>query len=220
MSEYLRYNISDNGALQLDVPREIFTAAISESRIGEILSHPLELVTHQDSPVDRLTFNLAPFRAVVEFDNDVSEAYASQWLHTLVNIERATPEEARDPDMYVLMGTNPLSDSSQQQRRGMYARFAWPFADTQAAAHAAVGVMREHATSFGYLKPSIADAAYSIIDEHGAEFQALDAGCCCLGSNGERVEAEDTTIELYGHNLYNRQLVLTCLSGLVAAVRT
>ena len=80
--------------------------------------------------------------------------------------------------------------------------------------------MRKMALMFGYVDKSIIDSVYAGVDENGVLLQALDIGCCCVSTSGMTFEAAEPKAELFGHNLYNRQLMLTCFSGLVALARS
>lgn len=219
MTEHLRYAVDDDARLTLDVPEQVLAASLEHSRLAEILQRDERLVLLNALPEGgRLTFDPTAF---LEPDRteERAEAYASQWLHAFNAVHKNTPAELQDPRLTVRMSDGPLPDASGQGRRGMTAKLSWPLENDQQATKVATEMMRRLATTFGYLAPSIADSAGAFVHrERGVEFQALDIACSCLGTNGMTFRPEAPVAELHGHNLYNRQVVLTCLGGLVAAV--
>lgn len=219
MTEHLYYAVDDDARLTLDVPEQVLAASLRHSRLAEILQRDEQLVLLEALPEGgRLTFDPTAFLAP-ERTEGRAEAHASQWLHTFNAVHKHTPAGLRDPRLDVRMSDGPLRDASGQGRRGMTAKLSWPLENDQQASKAATDVMRRLATTFGYLAPSISDSAGAFVHrERGVEFQALDMACSCLGTDGMTFRPEEPLVELHGHNLYNRQVVLTCLGGLVAAV--
>jgi hypothetical protein len=220
MVERLRYDF-DNENLVLDVPQAIVESTMAETRLDEVLSSSERLVRLENGDGGaRFIFDGRAFTKQLKKQPDGAEPFASHWLYTLNEVRRRTPVEFLDPNLDVEMSDGPLQDASGQQRRGMRADLAWPMPDDQDATYLATIAMRRTALQFGYVGKSIIDSVYASANlQHGAELQALDIGCCCLTTQGEDYRSHQEKVELSGHNLYNRQVVLTCLSGLVVLAR-
>jgi hypothetical protein len=220
MIERLRYDFDDKANPILDVPGSVFERAIESTKILEAVDSKYRLVVaEQGDGGVRLTHDMRQLKKIIGDNKGGSETAASYWYYVLWAIQSEVTDEVRDQDMWVEFSKGPLPDASGQQRRGMRAELRWPLPDARAAGLLATEVMQRSAVSSGYISKNIADSAYAIVaDEQGVELQALDIGCCCLYSTGEP-DVRDGLLELNGHNLYNRQVILTCLSGLVALAR-
>lgn len=228
MTERLSYDIDEARQLSLYVPHNILNQTIKETRLKEILDSPLGIVEDQaNAQGHTLTFSWEPFLAVNERRIEESrtnnvKSYASMQFYALQKIADLTPEDQLDPTVQVRMQMTS-QDASGQNRRGMQADLHWSpersNEDLDMAARHATLQLRHSAIALGVLKKSIQDSAYAQAGfETGIEFQALDIGCCCLATDGmdgyESLRLGEA--QVHGHNLYNHQVMLTCLNGLVA----
>jgi hypothetical protein len=220
MNRY-EYNFDEKGQLTVNVPNEAYDLAMRETRLPEIIEHEAQLVRAETKKrevvliLDKTWFN-AEEREVHE-----SEAAASQWLYALTATRRRVSDDLVDPDLDVHMMQDSNGDRSGQDRLAFHAELAWPLQDYEKAQATATKTMQEMARTFGYLSESIIDAAFaSVRREDGMQLQALDIACACVSTDGISYDQDSKRIELFGHNLYNRQLMLTCFSGLVAVARS
>lgn len=218
MTEFLRYHLDNALQINMDMPNAVFDRAMTETRLPEILSHDLNLVSYAALENGaRLTLNKQPFKEH-QWDSSDAEAAVSQWLYALIAARKNAADEYIDPTMDVHMHMDSLGDLSGQNRLPFQATLSWPIESPDQAARLATKAMRDTALTVGYLDESIQDAAYATVShDHGVEFQSLDIACCCVGTDGMSFNPNANLIELEGHNLYNRQVVVTCFAGLVAA---
>ena len=200
-----------------------YDRAMKESRLPELLDDETGLVlADPEKGGVRLTLSDEWFKKnkrTVD-DTESTEAAASRWLYAITATRRFTPDELFDPDLNVQMMQKSTGDGSGQGRLGFQAELAWPLSDNETSQYLAINGMRKMALMFGYLDESIIDSVYAGVDKDGVLLQALDIGCCCVSTNGMTFDATEKKAELFGHNLYNRQLMLTCFSGLVALARS
>lgn len=225
MIERLHYDMDDMGNMTLDVPRATFAATIDSSRLGEILEQPERLVVEEQQPGGhRLLFD----RQAVEFarsqkgdDRDACEVYASHWYATLHAIQQHVGDNQHDPRMKYEISEGPIHDLSGQGRRGMRAELAWPLSDDRQASRLATHAMRQTGMSLGYLRRGIEDSAFADASrETGVALEALNIGACSLDTDGHSYNPNASRISLKGHNVYSRQIALTCLSGLIVLARS
>jgi len=218
MVNYLRYDLDSEMQLSAEIPTIAYDRAMKETRLAEIIEseNPFVTVNPERSGV-HFTFNKASFKRL---RTDDIEAGASRWLYAINSTRKFTPNDLIDPDLDAHMMQVSSGDMSGQGRLGFNAELAWPLRNYEQAQEMATRAMRETALTFGYLQKSIIDSAYASADhEHGVSLQALDIGCCCVATDGNFFDPKEIRAELYGHNLYNRQVMLTCFSGLVALAR-
>lgn len=221
MIDTLRYGLDDTLRMTLDVPQEVFDTTVSETRLGEILERPEGLVTAElQEGGTHLVFADQAFKGLNDrVDSQTIDAYASQWLYAFVKLKDHTPEELRDPRMDIHMSIGPSHDDSGMSRRGVHAELQWPLKDYSLAQQRATLAMQHTALTLRVMPKSIINGVYGVASyEDGVYLTALDIGACCLLTEGMdyRHEREKGKVELTGTNLYNRRLVLTCLSGLIA----
>jgi len=223
MINHLRYAFDSPTQLVVEVPMIAYDRAMQESRLPELLDDEtgLVLATPEKGGV-RLTLSDQWFKENKRTidDTESTEAAASRWLYALTSTRRFTPDELLDPDLNVLMMQKSTGDGSGQGRLGFNAELAWPLSDNDTSQYLATNGMRKMALMFGYLDKSIIDSAHAVVNETGVVLQALDIGWCCVTTDGMAFDASESKAELLGHNLYNRQLMLTCFSGLVALARS
>jgi len=223
MINHLRYSFETPTRLMVEVPMVAYDRAMKESRLPELLDDETELVlASPEKGGVRLTLSDQWFKEnkrTVD-DTESTEAAASRWLYALTSTRRFTPDELLDPDLNVQMMQKSTGDGSGQGRLGFHAELTWPLNNNDMAQELAIYGMRKMALMFGYVDKSIIDSVYAGVDENGVLLQALDIGCCCVSTSGMTFEAAEPKAELFGHNLYNRQLMLTCFSGLVALARS
>lgn len=220
MIEQVKYRFGEDIQLVAEVPTAVFDEALKETKLPDVIEnkHNLVNVDAQEGGVT-LTFNKQPFKEH-RWPMDQAEAAASQWLYAINAVQAYTPKELIDPRLEVFMSQDSPGDLSGQQRLGFHGILAWPLRSFEAAESVATTVMRDAAVTFGYLDKKIADSVHaSVHPEYGVELQALDIACSCVSTDGMYYNPVDTQVELYGHNLYNRQLMLTCFIGLVALAR-
>lgn len=220
MINYLEYGLDNKMQLTASVPTIAYDRAMSESRLPEVIEGEAQLVSvNSEKGGVLLTLNHQWFK---EEERDVAsaEAGASQWLYALTSTRKFTPDELVNPDLDVQMMQSSTGDLSGQSRLGFRAKLTWPLNNYEMSQKLATLTMRETARTFGYLEESIIDSAFASVDhEHGVLLQALNIGCCCVSTDGMVFKPEAKQIQLSGHNLYNRQVMLTCFTGLVTLAR-
>lgn len=223
MTERLRYGIDEYYNLTLDVPDTVFNAAMDGTKLEQVLEQPQKFVRiDEDADGKRLLFERKVLETFTCKNTADAEPIASYWVYALHAIKANIAEHQQDEAISVDMSLSPLPDASGMDRRGMHADVRWPLDDNHTASTSATTAMRQIALSFGYVQPSfVRYDVFGLANQSGLEFQALQIGCSCLTTQGEefRHTKDSGSIELTGHNLYNRQLQLTCLYGLVAATR-
>jgi hypothetical protein len=221
MTNAYRYDFDSESQLVVEMPMVAYDRAMRQTQLAGIIESDGGFVSEQNHLGGKLlTLNKAPFKNG-RLSREDAEAGATHWLYALTSTRPFVPPGLVDKHLDVHMSQDSSGDLSGQYRLGFQADLKWPLADDETASRKATRVMREMALNFGYLKGAIIDSAYAgASNEQGVELQALDVGCCCVHTDGMVFDPLESKAKLVGHNLYNRQLVLTCLSGLVALART
>jgi hypothetical protein len=222
MINHLRYDLDSKNQITAEVPMIAYDQAMKETRLPEVIEGEAQLVsvTLGKGGV-HLTLTDQWFKEKKREMHNV-EAGASQWLYALTSTKRFTPPEMIDPLLEVNMAQSSSGDLSGQQRLQFSAELGWPLQDYEAASQRATQVMRKMALTFGYIdKSNVKEGVFANANhEHGITLEALDVGSCSVDTDGMLFSSSERQAHLVGHNLYNRQLMLTCFSGLVALART
>ncbi len=128
------------------------------------------------------------------------------------------PAAQQDPCLTVRTGTRRINDGD---RFGMDARLMWPATAPEILQVAATRVMRETAQELKFLPKSLIANVYASVDRNrGITLDAHPFANSSLDTDGNEYEPEDAIVKLYGHNIYNHQTQLVCLSGLIAVSHT
>jgi hypothetical protein len=221
MTNSFRYDFDSHSQLTVEMPMVAYDKAMRRTKLGEVLEDDkgfVSIETHRGGVL--LTLNKAPFKNG-KLSNDDAEAGASRWLYAINSTRQNAPDTLIDRYLDVHMSYDSPGDLSGQERLGFHAELKWPLQNYERAQRMATLAMQDTALTFGYLKKSIVSSAYAVANrEQGVELQALDAGCSCVTTDGMTFDPTQERTDLYGHNLYSRRIMLTCLTGLVALART
>lgn len=219
MSETLQFNFHET-KMCLDVPQNIFDETLSKGEyfsriVGFHAQRRVVDTTNIDGGV-RLSLNMK--RAGSSADRRVKHDRCRQLITAVEEVAAITPKDQQDPNLSVEIGIEPIGGSN---RYGFNAVVKRPVASPSIVQNAATTAMRQTAEELRYMPKSIlSNSVYAHMTESYVSLETNPVGSCSLDTDGVEYEPDSSDINLYAHNLYNHEMQLICLSGLIAIARS
>lgn len=219
MIDVLKYGFDDS-RICLDIPQDIFELAMDSSELlTQIVDAPANkrvVNTEANDGGTRLSLNTK--RAGNSQDRYIKEFKCRDMVQALAEVATFTPRRKHDPALQVALGTERINNDD---RFGMSAKLRWPSRSNSELRSIATQAMQQTALELHYVSQTILpDMVYAQIDrQRGVTLETNPVGSCSMDTDGGTYEADDPSMKLYAHNIYNHEMQLICLSGLISIAR-
>lgn len=215
MTQTVRFRFVDS-RMTLDVPNVVFDATMEKGEwFRRIVEFPARQRVVTANPIEngvRLQLNTKKGGNIQ--DRVTKHDRCKQMVTAIEEIAAQTPDKLQDQRLRVEIGTSPISDSD---RYGFNATIKRPDTNISVVQSVATKAMRQTATDLRYMPKSIlAGSVYALLHENYMSLETNPMGSCSLDSDGMEYEPASPTVNLYAHNIYNHEMQLICLSGLIA----